>query len=108
MSTQRVKISEKAEGVIQRVKSNQLIGRREVKLRVFHVGMGTPSREEIRRSLSEAFSAKPNLVVVKKITGSYGTSVSNAVVFVYESEDQMRKVEPEYLLKRGKKEEKNA
>jgi len=42
--SQTVKLSDKLSGVVESAKDNPVIGRKEVVIKVFHIGVGTPSR----------------------------------------------------------------
>ncbi|BCU67221.1 hypothetical protein HS7_06580 [Sulfolobales archaeon HS-7] len=108
MSRQTIKVSEKVEGVIDSLKSNTVAGRREVVLKLYHMGAGTPSREEIRKSIKEYFSAKDeSQIVIRRIDTSYGSATSFAVAMIYDNPKSVEHFESEYIVKRGIKEEKS-
>ncbi|WP_338600890.1 30S ribosomal protein S24e [Sulfolobus tengchongensis] len=109
MSSQtKVKISDKAEGVVERDVQNNVIGRREITLKVYHMGSGTPSRKDIIKAIVQTFGVQDNVVVVKKVSTNYGAGISNVKLHIYNSRDILEKIEPKYLLDRdaGTKEKK--
>lgn len=106
MSQQKVKISDKAEGIVQDYRNNFVLGRREIKVKIYHYGSTTPSREEVKKAFASYVSTKPSLVVVKEIKGEYGTALATAEVMVYDSEEKLKRVEPDYIIMRGTKKEK--
>jgi small subunit ribosomal protein S24e len=83
-------------------KENPLLKRREVYFRVKHEQMGsTPPRLEVRKAIASALKAKVDFVFVKKFKTKTGKHVA-----VYDSVDQARLVEPEYIIKRNEPPEK--
>ncbi|QGA54775.1 30S ribosomal protein S24e [Sulfolobus sp. E5-1-F] len=99
-SQAKVKISDKAEGIIERDIQNAVVGRREISLKVYHMGSGTPSRKDIIKAIVQAFGSQENLVVVRKISTSYGAGISNVKLHIYKSREILEKIEPKYLLDR--------
>ncbi|ARM75789.1 30S ribosomal protein S24e [Acidianus manzaensis] len=98
---QQVKISDKVQGVIERDISNKVVGRRELTIKLFHIGAGTPSREEIKNAISSLLNSQKDLIVVRKISTSYGSGTSIARIHVYDKKEIMEKFEPKHLLNRG-------
>ncbi|MEM0173998.1 MAG: 30S ribosomal protein S24e [Sulfolobaceae archaeon] len=96
----RVKIGDKVEGVVEKLIENNVIGRKEVFLKLFHIGIGTPSRKEIRAAVAKALSVPEDLIVIRKIFTTYGTGISNARIHVYNSKEILMKFEPKYLIDR--------
>ncbi len=90
-------------------KENPLLKRREVQFRVNHGQMGsTPPRLETRKALASVLKAKVDLVFVRKLETKTSTHVAVGLANVYESIDQARLVEPEYIIKRNTPPEKPA
>ncbi len=98
---QQIKISDKVQGVIEKDFDNKVIGRRELTLKLYHIGTGTPSRNDIRKAVSEFLNSKEELVVIRKIFTNYGAGISTAKVHVYSNKEALEKYEPKYLLTRG-------
>ncbi len=83
-------------------KENPLLKRREIHFQINHSQTGsTPPRLEVRKAIAKALKAKIDLVFVKKLETKMGTHVAVGVANVYESADQARLVEPEYIIKRN-------
>jgi len=81
---------------------NPLLYRTEYVFRIDHEGHSTPSREEVRKTVSERLGVPFDLIVVRKIRTEYGVNVSLAEVFVYTDKEKMLKIEPEHILIRNK------
>jgi len=82
-------------------KENPLLQRVEVNFRVNHLGAPTPKRAEVKTQLATVLQAQPELVVIEKMASVHGKSETSGIARVYQSEEKMRALEPEYLLKRG-------
>ncbi|MEM1599249.1 MAG: 30S ribosomal protein S24e [Sulfolobaceae archaeon] len=104
----KVKISDKAEGIVERDFQNSVLGRRELWLKVYHMGSGTPSRKEIIKAVAQSLNVSENVIVVRKVFTTYGAGISNVKLHIYNSRDVLEKIEPKYLLDRdaGTKEKK--
>ena len=90
-------------------KENPLLKRREIHFQVKHEQNGsTPPRLEFRKAIANKLKAKVDLVFVKKIETKTGTHTAVGLVNVYDSVDQAKLVEPEYIIKRNTPPEKPA
>jgi len=89
---------------------NPLLKRREVTFNVEHTQTkGTPPRLEIRRTLAEMLKTNPDLVYVKRIETKAGTMLAVGQANAYDSVEQAKLVEPEYIISRNMpKEQKEA
>ncbi|RLG87469.1 MAG: 30S ribosomal protein S24e [Thermoprotei archaeon] len=96
----RFAIAEGVEGYIVRERYNKLIGRRELEVMVDHMFKGTPRRLELREAIARLFGVDPSLVIVKKIVSEYGWGKSRAKVFIYDSMDRLKIIEPEHMLRK--------
>jgi len=81
-------------------KENPLMHRKEVELIIEHLKEKTPSRKEIKEILHATQGYDKNLTVIKKIENVYGLGKDKVLVFVYENEEILKKLEDEYVLKR--------
>jgi len=88
------------------VRENKLIGRREVTLRVEHFGKGTPKRLEMREKIAELFKVPLDSVYVRNIKTEYGMNVTWVTAHIYDSSERALEIEPEYIIRRNKPEEK--
>jgi len=88
-------------------KQNILLRRREIQFLVEHSQTkGTPSRLEIRNKLAETLKTKPELVYVKRVETKTGTMKATGEANAYESVEQAKLVEPEYIVTRNMPQEK--
>jgi len=86
---------------------NILLKRREILFEVEHSQTkGTPSRLEIRNKLAEMLKTKPELVYVKRVETKTGTMKAKGEANAYESVEQAKLVEPEYIVARNMPSEK--
>jgi len=87
---------------------NKVLNRKELILRIDHIGSKTPTRNEVRELVSSMFSVPSNLVIVRKLRTLTGTNVTEAHIHVYKDEKSLQEIEPEHIKLRnfGKKEEK--
>lgn len=95
-----VKIGD-ATGEVRSERYNPLIGRLEVEVEINHMLKPTPSRIEIRKSMSNAYGVSVDRVYVISVKTEYGAGISNAVVHIYDNVDRALKFEPEYIIKRN-------
>ncbi len=96
-----ITIAEGYEGGVVREKYNQLIKRREVIIKVFHSGMGTPSRSLIKRALANAYGVSTSCVYVRRIISERGMNSTIVEAHIYESPEKAKAFEPEYIIKRN-------
>lgn len=98
---QQIKISDKVQGVIEKDVENKVIGRRELTIKLFHIGTGTPSRNDVKKALSELLKVNEDLIVIRKIFTNYGAGISTTKIHVYHNKETLEKYEPKHLLTRG-------
>ncbi|MGC8895213.1 MAG: 30S ribosomal protein S24e [Candidatus Bathyarchaeia archaeon] len=83
-------------------KKNPLLKRREVYFQVEHTQTGsTPPRLEVRKAVANALKTSIELVTIKKFETKTGTHTANGIANVYDSIEQARLIEPEYIIKRN-------
>ena len=83
-------------------KNNPLLKRREVYFTLEHDQTGsTPPRLEVRNAVAAALKADANLVFIKWLGTKTGTQVAEGIVNVYDSVEQAKLAEPEYIIKRN-------
>jgi small subunit ribosomal protein S24e len=81
---------------------NALLKRREVSFIVEHADTGsTPQRIEVRRAVANSLKADENMVFVKKFSTKTGTSTAVGLANVYDSIEQAKRIEPEYIVNRN-------
>ena len=92
---------------IESSKDNPLLKRTEVG---FTIVQGpkekTPQRLEARKAVAIEMKVGDEVVFVKRMRTKTGTSITQGVANVYQSVDQAKLVEPEYIRKRNSPPEK--
>jgi len=96
----RFKVNDKVEGIVEKIVENNVIGRKEVFVKLFHIGTGTPSRKEVKKTVASALSVAEDLIVIRKIFTNYGAGISNVRLHVYNNKEVLAKFEPKYLIDR--------
>ncbi|MFP3202109.1 MAG: 30S ribosomal protein S24e [Sulfolobus sp.] len=96
----KVKVSDKVEGVIEREVVNNVLKRREVYVKLYHIGVGTPSRKEVIKALASLYNTGEDLIVIKKTSTIYGAGISYVRANIYENKEILQKIEPQYLIGR--------
>jgi small subunit ribosomal protein S24e len=88
-------------------KKNPLLKRKEVNFRVEHGSEGkTPARLEVKKAIAVALKISEELVFVEKMQTLTGTSTAVGVANAYETAEQAKFIEPEYIIKRNSPPEK--
>jgi small subunit ribosomal protein S24e len=81
---------------------NELLKRREVTFQVEHNQTGaTPSRLEVRKAFADTLKVNADLVFIKKFETKTGTRTALGIANVYDSLEQAKLIEPEYIIKRN-------
>ena len=87
---------------ITQQQQNILLKRKEITFEIDHTQTkGTPSRIEIRNRLAEVLKTKPELVYVKLVETKTGTMKATGQANAYETVEQAKRVEPEYIIARN-------
>jgi small subunit ribosomal protein S24e len=83
-------------------KENPPLKRKEVVFQVEHNQTGsTPSRTEVKETLAKALKKDANLVFIKKMETKTGTRVAVGTANIYDSLENAKLIEPEYIFKRN-------
>jgi small subunit ribosomal protein S24e len=93
-------------------KENPLLKRKEVDFRVEQdQGEKTPARLEVKKALATKLKIKEEIVFIKKMRTLTGTSTAVGIANAYETVEEAKFIEPEYIRKRNRppepKEEEN-
>ncbi len=95
--------------LIERQKDNPLLKRKEVYFRVrYEDTKATPSRKDVREKLSGLLNAELNRLVIRWMKPEFGKMEAEGYALIYDSEEDMRGVEEDYVIRRnfgGEKEE---
>ncbi|OYT62910.1 MAG: 30S ribosomal protein S24e [Thermofilum sp. ex4484_15] len=81
-------------------RDNKLIGRKEIKVLIYHDLKGTPAREELRRFLAKLYEVPLERVYIWRVRTLYGISRSLVEVAIYGSEERAKLIEPKYIIER--------
>lgn len=82
-------------------KENPLLKRKEICFQIEHAQTGTPSRMEVRKAVANILKTDIDLVYVKKFETKTGAFTAVGTANVYDSGEQAKFVEPEYIIKRN-------
>jgi ribosomal protein S24E len=83
-------------------KKNALLKRKEVDFRVEQGPKGkTPARLEVKKAIAAEMKINEDLVFVKKMKTMTGTTTAIGVANAYETAEQAKFIEPEYIRKRN-------
>jgi len=88
---------------------NLLLSRMEITLEVNFVNEPTPKKEDIKKKIVSSEKADEKLVVVKNMNTSFSSGKANVSVYIYKSEEELKKTEPQNKgksVKRAPKKEK--
>lgn len=89
-------------------KQNPMLKRKEVSFQVEHGETGsTPSRVEMRKAVAAATKTNESLVFLKRFVTKTGTLIAVGTANIYETVEQAKLIEPEYIMKRSNPEEKS-
>ncbi|GEM_PF-375607 len=88
-------------GEIVEEKYNPLIKRKEITIKITHIGKSTPSRGLIRIEVAKYYNADIEKTFVRKIETDYGIGVSTAYIHIYDDLERAKKFEPEHIIKRN-------
>ena len=88
-------------------KDNPLLKRKEVQFTIEQGSKAkTPERLAVKRVLAAQLQVKEELVFIKKIKTLTGTSTIVGEATAYESKEQAKLIEPDYIMKRNNPPEK--
>jgi small subunit ribosomal protein S24e len=83
-------------------KENPLLKRKEVDFRVEQGPKGrTPPRLEVKKAIAAELKINEELVFVKKMQTKTGTHTAVGFANAYETAEQAKLIEPEYIIKRN-------
>jgi ribosomal protein S24E len=85
---------------IKQKTQNKLLDRLEVKFEV-ESPKETPKRLDIKAKLAALINYDEKLVIIKGIHQETGKKLSQGTAHAYENEENLKRVEPAYLIKRN-------
>jgi small subunit ribosomal protein S24e len=86
--------------IITSEKENALLSRKEIEFSITFTG-ATPSRKMIHDKIAAMTNTPKNQVILDSLHHRYGTMQVSGQARLYSNADELKKVEPDYLLKRG-------
>jgi len=98
-----IKIGEEYAGEVVEEKYNPLIKRIELKIKISHIGKGTPSRGLVRKAIADAYNVDINRVYVRKIESVFGWGVTNIEAHIYDSLERAKLFEPKHIITRNER-----
>ena len=88
-------------------KENPLLKRKEIDFRVEQGPKGkTPARLEVKKALAAELKLSEEVIFVKRMRTMTGTNTAVGVANAYETVEQAKSIEPEYIIKRNSPPEK--
>lgn len=83
-------------------KENPLLKRKEVEFRIEQELRGkTPARLDVKKAIATQLKTGEEMVFVKKMRTLTGTNIAIGVANAYETVEQAKFIEPEYIRKRN-------
>jgi len=87
---------------IESTKNNPLLKRKEVGFTIIQGPKEkTPPRLEVKKALAAEMKTGDEVVFVKRMNTKTGTNIAQGVANVYQTVEQAKLVEPEYIRKRN-------
>ena len=83
-------------------KENPLLHRIEIKFEVSHPKSKTPTRDEVRNLLAANLNADKSRVILNDMHTPFGSPVTRGFAKIYDSVENAKKIEPDYILIRNK------
>ena len=81
-------------------KENPLMERKEIQLRVIQ-DAGSPKISDLRKKIAAQLSLPESLFVVQHLYAEYGMNESRCTLKVYTSEERLKTVEAEHVLRKN-------
>jgi small subunit ribosomal protein S24e len=83
-------------------KQNPMLRRKEISFQIEHGQAGsTPSRLEVRKAIAATIKTDENVVFVKKFATKTGTQTAYGIANIYDTIEQAKLIEPEYIIERN-------
>ena len=75
---------------------NELMHRSEIKFTIEHFGEGSPNRIEVKEKIAAMETADPELTFIRTMKGEFGLPKLVGEVYIYDSEEFAKEIEPRY------------
>lgn len=99
-SRKLIKLGENMYIEVIKERYNSLVKRVELTCIINHIGVGTPSRREIREILSKEYNKPIENIYIREIKTMWGVGRSLVRVNIYDDAERASLFEPEYIIKR--------
>ena len=85
---------------------SKLLHQKTIEAEVAHSGKATPPAQEIKKEIAKTAKAKEELIIIKKINTDFGSGSSVVTAYIYDSEEDLKKIEPttKHMKEKVKKE----
>jgi len=84
---------------IKEKKENNTLSRMEYVIELFFE-QATPNRKEIQKAIAKDLKSNEKTTVIKRIGTKFGASKADVIVFVYNNEEVMHKLERKNLVEK--------
>ncbi len=88
--------------IIDEKKENPLLNRIEIRFRVRHPKAPTPKREDVRNLIAANLNVEKDRVIIDKMHTPFGIHETRGYAKVYNTVEDAKKIEPDYILRRNK------
>jgi small subunit ribosomal protein S24e len=75
---------------------NKLLDRKEIQAEVSFDG-ATPKRAQLKEAVSHKVGANPELVVLRKVSSSFGRKVVTVMIHAYSTKESLMSTEPVFV-----------
>jgi len=81
---------------------NPLLKRKEVQFTLKHEEEGkTPTRPDIKKAVATALHTNPEVVFLRRLVTKTGTREARGIANIYDSLEQAKSIEPDYIVARN-------
>lgn len=87
---------------------NKLMNRVEIKFKAVHIGESTPNRDAVKDVLASKYSAPKENIIITRMNSEYGKCSTDGYAKIYDSAENAKTHERNYLLVRNGLAEKKA
>lgn len=81
-------------------KDNPLLARKEIQLRIIQ-DAGSPKIADLRKKIAAQLSLDESLFVVQHVCAEYGMNESRCLLKAYSSEERLKAVEADHVLRKN-------
>ncbi len=82
-------------------RENPLMNRIEVEFVLHHPGEKTPERDSVRNLIADYIGGDPESTIIDRLESEFGRASTRGYAKIYESAEEARRIESQYLLERN-------